>query len=90
MLDRVAGSLRGNLEVRVEVGGHTDITGSRAYNVQLSQARAESVIAYLVQQGVAADRMEARGFGPDNPIADNDNRAGRALNRRAELRRTDQ
>ncbi|MDH3455607.1 MAG: OmpA family protein [Gemmatimonadota bacterium] len=90
VLDRVAGSLRGNTEVRVEVGGHTDITGTRAYNLQLSQARAESVMAYLVQQGVSADRMEARGFGPDNPIADNGTRAGRALNRRVELRRTDQ
>jgi outer membrane protein OmpA-like peptidoglycan-associated protein len=90
VLDRVAASLRGNLEVRVEVGGHTDATGSREYNLQLSQSRAESVVAYLVQQGVASDRMEARGYGPDNPVADKATREGRAQNRRVELRRTDQ
>jgi OOP family OmpA-OmpF porin len=90
VLDRVAQSLSGNPEVRVEVGGYTDNTGARAYNVQLSQARAESVVAYLVQQGVSADRMEARGYGPDNPVASNATRDGRAQNRRVELRRTDQ
>jgi OOP family OmpA-OmpF porin len=87
ILDRVAESLRANPEVRVRVEGHTDNTGSRAFNVQLSQQRAESVVAYLVSQGVSAGQLEARGVGPDEPIADNGTREGRARNRRVELER---
>ena len=90
ILTRVGETLQGNPEVRVEVGGHTDNTGSRAYNMGLSQRRAESVVAYLVQQGVAANQLEARGYGPDNPVADNGTRDGRAQNRRVELQRLDQ
>jgi OOP family OmpA-OmpF porin len=89
ILDRVAESLRDNPEVRVEVAGHTDATGGRALNRRLSQARAESVRAYLVEQGVAADRLTARGYGPDEPVAPNTTAAGRAQNRRVELRRVD-
>jgi len=90
ILTRVGEALRGNPEVRVQVGGHTDNTGSRAYNMGLSQRRAEAVVAYLVQQGVAANQLEARGYGPDNPVADNGTREGRAQNRRVELQRLDQ
>ena len=90
VLDLVAASLLGNPEVRVEIGGHTDATGSRAVNQRISTARAESVRAYLAQQGVALDRMEARGYGPDQPIATNSTRTGRSQNRRVELRRIDQ
>ena len=87
VLDRVAGALVANPEIRVRVNGHTDSTGSRAYNLTLSQRRAESVAAYLTERGVAADRTEARGFGPDEPVATNDTPEGRALNRRVELER---
>ncbi len=86
-LNTVAQTLVANSGIRVEVGGHTDNTGSRTGNVALSQARAESVMQYLISRGVAANRMEARGYGPDQPIADNGTRAGRAENRRVELRR---
>ncbi len=89
VLDRVATSLVGNPGIRVEVSGHTDNTGSRNFNVALSQSRAESVVEYLVGQGVAENRMEARGFGPDRQIATNDTADGRAMNRRVELRRID-
>ncbi len=89
VLDRVASALRGNPEVRVRVAGHTDSTGARSYNVTLSQSRAESVVAYLTAAGVAADRMEAAGFGPDRPIADNATAEGRLENRRVELERID-
>jgi outer membrane protein OmpA-like peptidoglycan-associated protein len=74
----------------VEVGGHTDSTGSRATNTRLSQARAESVMAYLVSKGVAAGQLAAKGFGPDEPVADNATREGRAQNRRVELKRVTQ
>ncbi len=87
ILDRVAPSLVANPEVRVEVAGHTDNTGARSYNLTLSQRRAESVRNYLIQKGVPAAQISARGYGPDNPIATNATRAGRAQNRRVELRR---
>jgi outer membrane protein OmpA-like peptidoglycan-associated protein len=87
ILDEVAKSLVENPEVRVEVSGHTDNTGSRALNVRLSQARAEAVKQYLVDHGVAADRMEAKGYAWDRPVATNKTAAGRAMNRRTELDR---
>jgi outer membrane protein OmpA-like peptidoglycan-associated protein len=87
VLRRVAESLVANPEVRVEVAGHSDATGSRNYNIGLSASRAESVRAFLSLQGVAPERMRARGYGPDLPIANNGTRSGRALNRRVELRR---
>jgi outer membrane protein OmpA-like peptidoglycan-associated protein len=87
VLDRVAQSLNGSPEIRVRVVGHTDSTGSRDYNVTLSQGRAESVVAYLVTRGVALSRLEAVGVGPDRPVGDNSTQAGRAMNRRVELER---
>ena len=85
VLDRVAASLKANPDVKVEVQGHTDSSGSRALNVRLSQARAESVRNYLIGQGVAAGQLTAKGYGPDKPIADNGTAEGRAKNRRVEL-----
>ncbi len=69
--------------------GHTDGGGPRSRNLRLSLARAEAVRAYLVMKGVSADRLIARGYGPDRPIASNANASGRAMNRRVELRRID-
>lgn len=89
-LERVAGSLIGNPSVTVEVAGHTDNTGRRATNLRLSQERANAVRAYLLQLGVPAEQVRARGYGPDRPVADNATAEGRALNRRVELKRTDQ
>src|SRR6266705_1308588 len=85
VLDIVAGSLIGNPDIRVEVAGYTDNTGTAAVNNRLSQARAEAVRAYLVNKGVALERMIARGYGPANPVATNTTAAGRAQNRRVEL-----
>lgn len=69
----------------IVVAGHTDSTGSNAYNQQLSERRAESVARYLLSKGVIEARIESVGFGEDHPIADNSTDAGRALNRRVEL-----
>jgi outer membrane protein OmpA-like peptidoglycan-associated protein len=88
VLDRVAAALVNATDVNVEVQGHTDVSGSRALNMRLSGARAESVRAYLVSKGVAASRMTARGYGPDQPTAPNTTALGRSQNRRVELRRT--
>lgn len=85
ILDEVASSLVANPAVRIEIGGHTDATGARARNQALSLARAMSVRAYLASKSVTPDRMQARGYGPDRPVADNRTVEGRAMNRRVEL-----
>ena len=89
ILTNVAQSLVANPEVRVEVAGHTDNTGGRRTNMRLSQARADAVKEFLVSNGVAPDRITAKGYGPDKPVASNRTGEGRAQNRRVELNRTD-
>lgn len=85
-LNAVANTLKANAGVNVDVIGHTDWIGTNAYNMKLSQARAETVKKYLIEQGVAADRITVRWRGEEEPIADNNNTAGRAQNRRAEIK----
>jgi outer membrane protein OmpA-like peptidoglycan-associated protein len=87
ILDGVAESLVAHEDIKVQVGGHTDNTGSAAVNKRLSAARAEAVRQYLISKGVAADRLTARGFGPSKPIASNKTAEGRSQNRRVELTR---
>jgi OOP family OmpA-OmpF porin len=86
ILDDTAATLTRNPETRAEVAGHTDNTGSAARNRVLSQQRAESVRRYLVSKGVNAANLAARGYGPDQPVADNRTAQGRSQNRRVELR----
>ena len=88
ILDIVAASLVANPQIKIEIGGHTDNTGSAATNTVLSQARADAVRNYLAQKGVAPDRMVAKGYGPSQPVAPNTTVSGRAQNRRVELRQT--
>ena len=85
----VARSLVTNPQVTVEVAGHTDNTGPRELNERLSLERAEAVKAFLIQNGVAAERMTTRGYAWDQPVGSNKTASGRAQNRRTELRRTD-
>ncbi|NGX15299.1 OmpA family protein [Wenzhouxiangella sp. XN24] len=73
-------------DVRVEIAGHTDSVGNATYNMNLSERRAQSVVDFLVDRGIDRDRMTARGYGQNEPIADNATEAGRAMNRRVELR----
>ena len=87
ILDRVAESLADWPEVKVEVGGHTDSVADNAYNLSLSQRRAESVRQYLIERGISAKRLKARGYGETRPIATNDTPEGRLRNRRVELTR---
>jgi outer membrane protein OmpA-like peptidoglycan-associated protein/opacity protein-like surface antigen len=89
VLDKVALSLHDWPEVRVEVGGHTDASGSSSHNLELSQKRAEAVKAYLVSKGIDASRMTAKGYGKTRPIADNNTKEGKAKNRRVELTKLD-
>jgi outer membrane protein OmpA-like peptidoglycan-associated protein len=86
ILDQVVQVLKANENVRVEISGHTDSVGSETYNQGLSQRRAQSVMNYLIQRGIAASRMEARGYGEYQPVAPNTTREGRRQNRRIEFK----
>ena len=85
-LDQVAQVLAQYNETYIDVYGHTDSTGSEAYNQQLSEARANSVGSYLEARGVQSARVGTKGFGESQPIATNDTDAGRAANRRVEIK----
>lgn len=85
LLDSVVDVLLGNPQLRIEIQGHTDNRGSRQRNMVLSQARAESVRDYLVKNGIAADRLTAKGFGPSKPKRPNITARNRAANRRVEF-----
>lgn len=84
-LDQVVSLLASSPDLRLSVDGHTDNDGNAAANKQLSQQRAEAIVAYLVNAGVAKDRLAAKGFGSETPLADNRTEEGRAKNRRVEL-----
>lgn len=81
-----------NPEIIIEILAHTDNKGTSTYNRKLSQSRAESVVNYLAEKGIEKDRLKAKGYGEDKPIAPNenpdgsDNPEGRAKNRRVEFR----
>lgn len=91
-LDKLVQLLLDNPEINIEMGSHTDSVGSNSYNYQLSKGRAESTVRYLTRQGISADRLTARGYGEEQPIARNtnpdgtDNKAGRDRNRRTEFK----
>ncbi len=84
-LNNLAGSFRQYNQNSIEIVGHTDSTGNHAYNMGLSQRRAQSVANYLMAQGVDASRLSTRGAGPDQPVASNATADGRAQNRRVEV-----
>ena len=84
-LAKVSGIVLAYPSLHLEIDGHTDSVGSDEYNQTLSEKRADSVRDYLVQQGISADMIEARGFGKTVPIASNDTPEGRQQNRRVEL-----
>jgi len=85
VLDKVAATLVEYNQTMVQVAGHTDSTGSRDYNMKLSEQRAMTVKNYLAGRGVPANRMVTVGAGPDYPVASNDTPEGRAQNRRVEI-----
>ncbi len=78
-----------NTDITMEVAGHTDSIGDPDSNLRLSTERAKAVLNYLTSQGIAEERLSAKGYGSNEPIAENTSNTGRALNRRVELRRID-
>ncbi len=85
-LDEAVAVLSKYPKLRVQVQGHTDDQGDDANNMTLSQARADSVRDYLVSKGIAAERIDSKGFGETTPVGDNKKPAGRAQNRRIEFK----
>ena len=86
VLGNVADFLTKNPQFKVEIQGHTDSTGTMPWNMKLSGMRADSVKAFLVKHGIAADRLTTKGFGPNDPVASNDTAEGRQLNRRVDFK----
>ncbi len=84
-LDKVVDLLKTNPSVEIEISGHTDSKGSDDYNLNLSQGRSQSVVDYLISQGIESYRLSAHGYGETNPIDTNDTEEGRANNRRVEF-----
>lgn len=84
-LDKAIDLLRTNPTMVIEVGGHTDNTGDDATNMKLSHDRAKAVREYMVGRGIASDKIQAKGYGESNPIANNDSDEGKRANRRTEF-----
>lgn len=88
VLDEIAALLKSSPDLKLEVSGHTDSTGNAAQNLQLSQARASAVVTALTHRyAIAPARLSAKGFGDTQPVAPNTTDAGKALNRRVELKK---
>jgi outer membrane protein OmpA-like peptidoglycan-associated protein len=84
-LAKISGIILSHPGLRLEVDGYTDSIGSESYNQKLSEERADGVRTYLTGQGISSDIVVAKGFGKENPVASNDNAAGRQKNRRVEM-----
>ncbi len=85
-LDRLLNIMNENAQMKIEISGHTDKTGSEPINFKLSEARAKAVVEYLIEKGIDHSRLEFRGYGSLQPISDNTTSAGRAKNRRVEFK----
>jgi outer membrane protein OmpA-like peptidoglycan-associated protein len=85
-LGRLVELLQRNPRMKIEISGHTDNVGTYAYNLELSKNRARSVMQFLVEAGVAANRLSSQGYADTRPIDSNDTDSGRANNRRTEFK----
>jgi outer membrane protein OmpA-like peptidoglycan-associated protein len=87
VLDRDAMILKDNPDIKVEIGGHTDFSGSEVARQKISEKRAESAKKYIMDKfNISGDRLTTKGYGSQKPIADNKTKEGRAKNRRVEFR----
>lgn len=87
-LEKLLRFLKENDKLTIEIAGHTDATGDEAFNKQLSLQRANAVANYLIENGISKPRLLVKGYGSSRPIADNDTEAGKAMNRRTEMKIT--
>jgi outer membrane protein OmpA-like peptidoglycan-associated protein len=85
-LNQLLALLKENPTLQIQINGHTDNIGKPADNLKLSNGRAQSVVNFLVKNGIDAKRLRFQGFGATQPIADNNTEEGRARNRRTELK----
>jgi outer membrane protein OmpA-like peptidoglycan-associated protein len=85
-LNKVVKMLQSNPGIRIEIGGHTDNTGTAEYNQKLSENRAETVMNYLVGAAIQPERIVSKGYGLSMPVDTNTTEEGRAQNRRTELK----
>ncbi len=85
-LGQVLNMLRQNPKLRIEIGGFTDSDGSEAHNNSLSNSRAQAVVDHLIANGIPSERLEAKGYGADQPLVANDTDEHKAQNRRTEMR----
>jgi outer membrane protein OmpA-like peptidoglycan-associated protein len=85
-VDRLLNIMKENAQIKIEISGHTDNIGSAPLNSKLSEARAKTVVDYLIQKGIDPTRMVFKGYGSLQPIAENSTPAGRAKNRRVEFK----
>jgi outer membrane protein OmpA-like peptidoglycan-associated protein len=86
VLDELVAFLTRKDDERIEIGGHTDNVGKAASNITLSMERAKSVMAYIISKGIEANRLTAKGYGSSVPVESNATAAGRAINRRTEVK----
>jgi len=85
-LDKLLQLLTDNPTIKIEVNGHTDNTGKAEDNLKLSTNRAKTVVDYLIEKGIAAQRLQYKGYGATKPLTDNTTEAGRSMNRRTEFK----
>ncbi|HPG74296.1 MAG TPA: OmpA family protein, partial [Bacteroidales bacterium] len=85
-LSKVVEFMNANPHINIEIGGHTDNVGSKAFNQTLSANRSKAVYDYLISKGIDKSRLSYKGYDFSQPIADNNTEEGRALNRRTEFK----
>ncbi|MCO6161361.1 OmpA family protein [Flavobacterium sp. NRK F7] len=86
-LEEVFKLLKENPSLKLSIEGHTDNSGDKKYNFELSEARAKSIVAYLTQKGISSERLQSKGYGDTKPLQENTSEDNKALNRRVELRK---
>lgn len=85
-LEKIVAFMKSNPQIAIELAGYTSSEGKDDYNLQLSRDRANSIKTWIVKHGINENRITAKGYGKENPVADNDTEEGRKLNRRVEFK----
>lgn len=86
-LEEIYKLLNENPNLKLSIEGHTDNSGDKKYNLELSEARAKSIVSYLTGKGISNDRLQSKGYGDTKPLQENTSEDNKALNRRVELRK---